>query len=118
MIATALTFLFKNGILPAALTAAGVAFPPFGFLLGFPFVGDWIRKGIASVVGNLIENGVIELKVELIDRLSEKAQAEYAPEIALLREWQMQDFLTPEQEKEYADKLNELVKSRPGIVNS
>lgn len=117
MFSAALKFLLDRVALPAAFTAAGAAFTPFGFLLGLPFIGDWIRAGIQKIFDDLLDKGIIEVKVEILDNLNEKAEVEYAPQITILREAQANPELTPEQEKEYAEKLDELIRHRPGVVN-
>ncbi len=117
MFSNALKFLLDKVALPAAFTAAGVAIPFFGFLMAIPIVGTAIRAGIQHILDGLFDKGVIEVKVNLLDYLDVRAKAEYAPEIKIIRDAQSQDSLTPEQEAEYDEKLNNLLKSRPGIVN-
>lgn len=118
MISQILRTIFIGGIIPALLTAASIQFPLVGIVLKIPLLGDGIRKVIDWGVGWLIDKGVIEVKVTLIDVLSESAKKHYAPEIAMLREAQSRPALTPEEEKEYAKRLQDLVKNRPGVVNA
>ena len=117
MISRALKFLLDKAAIPAALSAAGLAVPIFGILLSIPIIGPAIRAGIQKLLDDLFDKGVIDIKIDLLDHLSEKAKEEYAPQIAVLREAQAQPELTPEQEKEYAEKLDKLIGHRPDIVN-
>jgi hypothetical protein len=117
VISATLKAIFLGGILPALLTAATAAFPPLGIALSIPIIGPGIRKLIDWVFDYLLDKGIIELKVGLIDQLSESAKRHYEPEITMLREAQSRPSLTPEEEAEYAKRLQELVKNRPGIVN-
>ncbi len=117
MFSKGLKFLFDNAVLPAALTAAGVAFPLLGALLAVPVIGNWFRKIVQWFFDYFIDKGVIVLKEGLLDTLNEKAKVDYAPQIQILRDAQSQDELTPEQEKEYAEKLDKLIRHRPDIVN-
>lgn len=117
MISDGLKFLFDKAVLPGMLLAAGAAFPPLRIALSIPVIGPWIEKVIQWCVDYLIDKGIVGLKVSLIDSLSEAAQKNYAPQIQILREAQAQPTLTPEQEQAYADRLDELIKSRANIVN-
>ena len=117
MFSKALKFLLDNAAIPAALTAAGIAVPFFGILLRIPLVGGWIKQGIQYILDDLFDKGVIEVKINILDNLDAKARAEYAPQITILREAQAQPELTPEQEKEYNEKLNKLIGHRPDVVN-
>lgn len=117
MITRALRYLLDNAAIPAALTAAGIAVPLFGILLRIPILGEIIRRGIQAAIDDLFEKSAIEVKMELIDRLSDAAKEKYAPQIALLQEAQSRPALTPAEEEEYAKRLQELGKNRPGIVN-
>jgi hypothetical protein len=116
MISGILKTILDNVVLPAALTAAGTAIPLFGILLSIPFIGPLIKKGVQAVVDNLFDKGAIEIKDALIDKLSDEAKIKYAPEIAILREAQTHDELTPAQEAEYAKRLQDIVRNRPDIV--
>lgn len=119
MIAQLLKSIFDGAIIPMMLTQASVAFPPLGIVLGLPIIGPGIRKVVDWCVNWLIDKGIITLKEGLIIQLSDKAKKDYAPQIDLLRELQSkQDELTPEQEAEYAKKLQNVIKNRPGVVNA
>lgn len=117
MFSSALKTMFDDVILPALLTAAGTAIPLFGFVLAIPVLGPLTKKAIQWIFDSLYDQGVIELKIALIDKLSTAAKEKYAAEIAVIREAQKQTSLTPEQEAEYAKRLQDLIKNRPGIVN-
>lgn len=117
MFSKALKFLLDKAVLPAAFVAAGTAIPVFGFLMSIPIIGPAIRAGIQHILDDLYDKGMIAVKINLLDHLDAKAKAEYAPEIKILQDAQAQDSLTPEQEKEYNEKLNNLLRSRPGIVD-
>lgn len=117
MLSKALKYLLDNAVLPVALAAAGTAVPLFGILLRIPILGSIIKQGIQKLLDDLYDKGVIGVKIELLDHASVKANAEYAPQVAIIREAQSQDELTPEQEAEYAKKLDKLIGHRPGIVN-
>lgn len=110
--------IFDNAILPMLLLDMGIAFPFIGIILKIPVLGSGIKQVIQWSANWLIAKGVIELKVGLIDILSAKAQAAYADEIKIIREAQSQPSLTPEQQAEYAKRLQDVVKNRPGIVNA
>jgi len=118
MISQILRTIFIGGIIPALLAAVSIQFPLVGIVLKIPLLGDGIKKVIDWGVGWLIDNGIIEIKVTLIDKLSQSAKDHYAPEITMLREAQSRPSLTPEEEKNYAKRLQDLVKNRPGIVNA
>lgn len=118
--------ILKNifaGVLPLMLTAAVVALPPpFGTILGailkIPIIGNLIQQAIQWGVGWLIDNGVIALKVEMIDILTAQAKAAYAPQITLLRQMQAQPAMTPEQQKAFEDAFQNIIKNHVGVVNA
>ena len=112
MFSQALKTLFLEALLPEILKGI------FGSLLGIPFVGSFITWVADKVVAKLLEKGIIVLKVEIIDQLSNEAKVKYAPMITLLREWQAQNELTEEQEAEYEKRLKEAVRNRPGVVGA
>lgn len=118
MISTILRTIFTGAVIPALLAAVSVQFPLVGIVLKIPVIGDGIRKVIDWGVGWLIDKRVIEVKVGLIDTLSEKAKRDYAPMIEMLKEAQSKPSLTPEEEAEYAKRLQNIVKNRPGIVDA
>lgn len=118
MISQILKTIFLGGVIPAMLAAASAQFPLVGVVLGIPILGPGIRKVIDWCVGWLIDKGVIQLKDTLIDVLSEKAKKHYEPEITMLREAQSRPALTPQEEANYAKRLQDLVKNRPGLVNA
>lgn len=125
MISNILRNIF-GAILPlmyaAGVTAVAGFAPPLGAfiaaILQIPPVKWLMQKAISWGVGWMIDNGVIELKDSLLVLLDDKAKAAYAPQIALLREAQAKDSLTPEEEADYAKKLQDIVKNRPGVVNA
>lgn len=115
---TSILIQFVNAVvLPSLLAEATVALPFFGILLGIPIIGDAIKKTIQWFVDKMMERGFITIKTNLIDILSEKAKREYAPQIEIIRAVQAQDELTPEQEREFAEKYQNAVKHHPGIVD-
>lgn len=85
--------------------------------MGVPVVGSVINWVAKKLVGHLLDKGIIEFKEILIDYLSDKAKKAYAPYIEILREAQHRDSLTPEEEADYAKRLQDVVKNRPGVVN-
>lgn len=85
--------------------------------MGIPFVGQFISWVAKKIVGELLDRGIVEFKEVMIDYLSEKAKTNYAPQIAILREAQHRGSMTPEEEAEFAKRLQEVVKNRPGVVN-
>lgn len=117
MFSSILKTMFDDVLLPLGLTAAGAAVPFFGMLLSIPIIGPAIKAGIKHLLDKLLDNGIIEINVSIIDKLSNEAKEKYAAEVAIIREAQSQPALTPEQEAEYAKRLQELVKNRPGVVN-
>jgi hypothetical protein len=112
MFSQAIKTLFMEALLPEILKGI------FGSLLGVPFLGNFITWISEKVVLKLLEKGIIVLKVEIIDQLSNEAKVKYAPMITVLRESQTQDELTPEQEAEYERRLKEVVRNRPGVVGA
>jgi hypothetical protein len=118
LISEILKKIFDGAILPALFAAMAIQFPIVGVILKIPVLGAGIKKVTEWAINWLIDKGVIGLKDGLLNLLSEKAKADYAPMIDLLREAQAQPSLTPEQEKEYAEKLHNIVKNRPGVVNA
>lgn len=90
--------------------------PFFGVLLGWPVIGPGIRKVIQWFVDEMLDKGFITIKTNLIDILSEKAKEQYAPEIEIMRQAQSQPELTPEQERQYAEKFQNAIRNRPDIV--
>jgi len=117
MFTSLITSFVNYVVLPSLLAEAAVAMPFFGWLLGVPVIGDAIRKTIQWFVDKMLDKGFISIKTNLIDILSDKAKVQYAPQIEILRAAQAQDTLTKEQEEEYAKKLYEVGRNRPGIVN-
>ena len=109
--------ILDNVLLPLALTAAGAAVPLFGILLQIPILGTIIKKGIQAVVDDLFDKGAIELKVALIEKLSDEAQLKYAPQIAIIREAQARPSLTEAERAEFEKRLQDVVKNRDGVVN-
>lgn len=118
MITSILKTIFLGATIPAMLAAASIQFPPVGVVLGIPIIGPAIRKVIDWCANWLIDQGVIALKDTIIDKLSQAARDHYAPEIQILREAQSRPSLTPQEEDDYAKKLQDLVKNRPGVVNA
>jgi hypothetical protein len=116
--ASILKTFFDNVILPTLLAAASVQYPWLGIFLKFPVIGPGIQDLIAWCSNWLIENGAIKLDIGMIDLLSAEAKAEYAPEIAMLQEAQAQPALTPEQEAEYAQKFQNIIKNHPPIFGT
>lgn len=117
MITGMITNFMTNVVIPSLLAEAAIAMPIFGVALQIPLIGDGIRKVITWFSEKMITKGFITIKTNLIDILSEKAKAEYAPQIAIIRAAQAQDDLTPEQEAEFAEKYQNAVRHRPDIVN-
>jgi len=117
MFSAGLRFLLTNLAIPAALTATGIAVPLFGAMLKLPVIGPWINKVIVTFMGKLFDFGVIEVKDTILAKFEKEATEKYAPQVALLREYQSQESMTEEQEREYEKRLNDLAKSRPDIVN-
>lgn len=107
--------LLKKFVLDGVLQ--GVLASVFGGLMGVPVVGSVINWVAKKIIGELLNRGIIEFKEVMIDYLSDKAKTAYAPQIAMLREAQHRDSLTPEEEAEYAKRLQEVVRNHPGIVN-
>jgi len=117
MISGAVKTFLDNVFLPFLLASAGTAIPLFGVLLSIPFIGPLIKRAIQYMMDQMFDKGVINLKTNLIGLLSDKAVTQYAPEIAILQEAQALQFLSPQQDAEYARKLQDAIKNRPGIVN-
>lgn len=117
MLSGALKTFLDNVILPFLLASAGTAVPFFGLLLQIPIIGPSIKRGIQFMVDQMYDKGVITLKTNLIGILSDAAVEKYKPEITILQEAQAHQFLTPEQDAEYARRLQDAVKNRPGVVN-
>jgi len=118
--------IFVGGFFPlmynAGLTALAALLPPFGAILAailrIPPVNFLIQKVVSWGLNWCIARGVIAVKEEIIDQLDDQAKANYAPQIALLREMQSQPSMTPEQQAEYAKRLQDIVKNHPGVVNA
>lgn len=107
-----------NIVLPALLQQAGLAMPLFGIAINLPIIGPGLKTLITWFFNKLYDQGVITIKTNLIALLSDIDVKKYEKEVTLLREYQAQDSLTKEQEDEYAKRLQNAIKNRPGIVNS
>ena len=118
MISAALKTFRDNVFLPFLLTSAGAALPLFGIILQIPFIGGIIKQAIQFMMDQMYDRGVITIKTNLIGILSDAAVAKYAPEITILQEAQSQPSLTPAQDAEFNQRLQDAIKNRPGVVNA
>lgn len=109
--------LFENVLFPWALGAVSAAFAPFAFILGIPVFGPWLRGKILAVLRKLFDHGVLAVKWEVLDRLSEDAKRGYQPWIDKLKEAQTKEFLSEEEELEYEKRLKDAVRNHPSVVN-
>ena len=100
-----------NVILPSALISA------FGGIMKIPLVGSFISWVAEKLLGEFLDRGIIEFKVVMIDYLSHEAKIAYAKEIEILKEAQNRGSMTPKEEAEFAKRLQDIVKNRPGVVN-
>jgi hypothetical protein len=117
MLSGALKTFLDNVFLPFLLTWVGTAVPLFGVILQIPFLGGIVKNGIQAMMDKMYNTGVITLKTNLIGMLSDEAVTQYAPEIAILQEAQALQTLTPEQDAQFNQRLQDAVKNRPGVVN-
>lgn len=109
--------LFANVLFPLALGAVSSTFPPFGFIMGIPILGPYLRSKMLDVLKKLFDNGVITVKWEFLDGLDAKAKEGYEPMIAMLKEAQNKEFLSEEEELEYEKRLKDMVRNYPGLVH-
>lgn len=93
------------------------AFPALAAALNIPIVGSLLTAGINAVANWLIKNGVIQIKMEIIDILDTASQTKWASEIVILKQVQ-KGGLTPAQQVEFDDALQALVNSRAGVINA
>lgn len=109
--------LFSNVLFPWALGAVSAAFAPFGFIMGLPLIGPYLRSKMLAVLKKLFDKGVITVKWEIFDKIDAKAKAGYEPMIAMLKEAQNKEFLSEEEEAEYEKRLKDMVRNHTGVVH-
>lgn len=109
--------LFERVLFPWALGAVASAFAPFGFIMGLPIIGPYLRGKILAVLKKLFDRGVISVKWEILDALEESAKKNYQPMITMLKEAQTREFLSEEEELEYEKRLKDAVRNHPDIVH-
>lgn len=102
----------------AGMAALSAASPPLAAALNIPIVGPVVSWAITSLTNFLIAQGVIEIKLGILDILTSEAKAKYAPQIAILKAAQAAKTLTPEQEAAYDSALQAIVSNHPGVVNA
>lgn len=117
--------LFMNVLLPSVVSRVAAVVPFFGtvtavvgWFTGIPVIGPWLLSVAENFVRELIKEGVINIKWEVLDKLSSSAKRGYEPMIAMLREAQTREFLSEEEEAEYERRLKEVVRNRPGVVGA
>lgn len=112
-ITSVLEDIFDDAIVPALENA----FPILAAIQKIPVVGDIETDGIDDLGNWLIANGVIEVKVGLLNILTTASQQKWAAEIAIIRAVTKGGLTATQQEKYDAD-LQALVNARGGIVNA
>lgn len=104
----------------AAIPAVGPSLSViFTWIMNAPVIGSLLQGWLKSTVDNMIANGVIEIKEGILEHLDDAARAKWAPEIALIQQYNAEGkTMTPEEQAAFDAALQNLVKNRPGVVNA
>jgi hypothetical protein len=103
----------------AALAASGPFGASIAAILNEPLIGPVLTGALNDVVNWLIAAGVIEIKIGIINFMSDVAKAKWANELQILQQVQSAgNTFTPDQQAAYDAALQQLVEDHPGVVNA
>lgn len=107
--------IFDGAIVPSM----AAIFPILSGALNIPVIGALLTDGIEAIGNWLIANGVIEVKIGLINMLDSASQQKWASEIVILKQIQaLGDTMTTAQQMDFDNALEALVQNRKGVVNA
>lgn len=118
-ITSTLQNLFDDAGEDALVAAITVFWPPLGAIFQVPVLGGLLSSGLKWLVDGLIARGVIDIKVGLIDYLSDSAQTKWATELVILKQVNAAGTtLTAEQQAAFDAALQAIGENHPGVVNA